>query len=77
GPASAPVLSAAEAAVAETVARLHALGHDVSRSALIAALHRDGVQRVDLTSPTADIVVAADAAAHCTGITVTLGGRDV
>ncbi|MBB4287665.1 baseplate assembly protein, partial [Roseospira goensis] len=31
GPASAPVLSAAEAAVAETVARLHALGHDVSR----------------------------------------------
>jgi len=77
GPASAPVVAAAEAALAETVTRLHALGHDVTRSALFAALHQAGVQRVDLTSPAADIEIGPTEAAFCTGATLTVGGRDV
>ncbi|MBB4267356.1 baseplate assembly protein [Roseospira visakhapatnamensis] len=77
GPASAPVIEAAHQAAEATVARLHALGHDVTRSALFAALHRPGVQRVDLTSPAADIVVAPAEAPHCTAIVITEGARDV
>jgi len=77
GPAAAPVLAAAEAALTATVADLHALGHDVPRSALTAALHRPGIQRVDLTTPAADIVVAEAEAAFCTDITLVDGGRDV
>ena len=32
---------------------------------------------VTLTQPAASIVIDPDAAAYCTGITVTVGGRDV
>ncbi|MQX37875.1 baseplate assembly protein [Roseospira navarrensis] len=77
GPASGPVLTAAAEALSATVTRLHALGHDVTLSALYAALHQPGVQRVDLTAPAADIIVGPTEAAYCTDMTVTLGGRDV
>lgn len=79
GPDPAAVLATAQAAVDKLVVDLHRLGHDISLSALYAALHIPGVvQRVDLVSPAADIVVGADEAAFCTATpTVTFGGRDV
>ncbi len=73
GPSPAAVLAAAQAAVEALTDELHNCGRDVTRSALYAALHQPGAHRVDLTAPAADIVVAADAAAYCTGITLTLG----
>lgn len=76
GPAAAPVLAAAESTARETVTRLHTLGHDVTRSALFAALHQPGVQRVDLTSPPADIVVGSGQAAWCAVVSITEGVRD-
>jgi phage-related baseplate assembly protein len=76
GPDSGVVIAAAEAAVAAFVEDQHRLGRDITLSGLYAALHRPGVQRVALIQPAADIVVASDEAAWCTGVTVSFGGRD-
>ncbi|MEX2333239.1 MAG: baseplate assembly protein, partial [Pseudohongiella sp.] len=43
---------------------------------LHAALHVEGVQRVDLAQPAADLVLDGTEAAHCTGISVVIGGSD-
>jgi phage-related baseplate assembly protein len=77
GPDSALVMAAAQAALEKYVADHHRLGHDITISGIHAALHQSGVQRVDLVTPAADIVVDHDHAAFCAGITVTFGGRDV
>lgn len=73
GPASAPILAAAEAAV-QTYAVEHAkLGWDITLSGLYAALHQSGgVKRVVLANPLADVTVGARQASHCTGIAISL-----
>lgn len=77
GPDAGVVRAAAEeAAVAYAIAR-HRVGQDVTRSGVLAALHRPGVQNVELTSPAADIVIAPTEAAWCNDITLTDGGTDV
>lgn len=68
-----------DAAVDETerlVAERHALGRDVPLSALYAALHRPGVQAVELLRPTADIHCDKQQAPFCTGISVTVTRGD-
>ncbi|MGV2470124.1 baseplate assembly protein, partial [Bacillus subtilis] len=45
-------------------------------SAIYAALHVQGVQRVELISPKADIKLDKTQASFCTGINVELGGSD-
>lgn len=72
GPDSAVVLAAAQAAAAQYAFDIHRLGYDVARSAVYRALQQAGVQRVDLTSPAADITISAGEAAYCTGITITV-----
>lgn len=52
------------------------IGRDISFSALNAALHVDGVQRVVFTTPTETIPISATQVAYCTGIDVTFGGYD-
>lgn len=74
GPDAEVVRQAAEDAARAFVDEHHRLGHDITLSGLYAALHRPGVQKVTLTSPTADIVVQPHEAPWCTGITVTVGG---
>lgn len=69
----------AEALATERVNALIAgrrLGRDVTRSALFAALHVEGVHNVVLTAPAADVVVTEKQAARCTGVTLTNGGVD-
>lgn len=73
GPSPEAVRQAALAALGTTLADLAQLGRDITRSAIYAALHQPGAQRVDLTLPAADIPLTAAQAGHCTGITVTLG----
>lgn len=77
GPDAEVVRQAAEDAVTAYVTEHHRLGHDITISGLHAALHQPGVQKVTLTSPATDIVVATSQAAHCTSIDVIVGGRDV
>jgi phage-related baseplate assembly protein len=74
GPDSSVVLANARSALESYVASVHRIGRDVPRSGLYAALHQSGVQRVELTSPMADIAVSDAQASYCQSITLTLGG---
>lgn len=74
GPAAVPVLAAARAAAEEHARQMHRIGHDITLSAVYAALHIQGVQRVALASPAEDIVCASAEAPYCTGIEITLAG---
>lgn len=76
GPDTSVVLADAEAAVTAYVAAQHRIGRDVTLSGIYAALHQPGVQRVTLTSPATDIVIANTEASWCTGITLIDGGTD-
>lgn len=76
GPDRAVVLASAQAAATAYAAAQHRLGRDITLSGVYAALHQPGVQRVNLISPAADIVISVTQAGHCTAITLTDGGVD-
>lgn len=76
GPESEPVREAAENRLKEYISAQHRLGRDIRRSAIYAALHVEGVQRVELTAPAADIVLAKHQASWCTDYTISAGGTD-
>ncbi|MGM3184279.1 baseplate assembly protein [Dickeya oryzae] len=76
GPEAEPIRAAAEKKLQSYVTTQHRLGRDIRRSAIYAALHVEGVQRVELASPAADIVLDDTQASHCTGYTLILGGTD-
>ncbi|PLL15608.1 baseplate assembly protein, partial [Klebsiella michiganensis] len=52
------------------------LGRDIRMSAIYAALHVQGVQRVELREPLADVVLDKTQAAYCTKASVIIGGSD-
>ena len=76
GPEVEPILAAALAQLETYVGTQRRLGRDIRRSALFAALHVEGVQRVELPQPSADVVLTSSQAAHCTAIDVSAGGFD-
>ncbi len=76
GPESEPVREAAENRLKEYISAQHRLGRDIRRSAIYAALHVEGVQRVELTAPAADIVLAKHQASYCTDYIISAGGTD-
>lgn len=76
GPDREVILANAQAAAQAYTASQHRLGRDVTLSGIYAALHQPGVQRVELASPSANIIVSRHAATYCTGITLTDGGLD-
>ncbi|CDV74017.1 probable phage baseplate assembly protein [Salmonella enterica subsp. enterica serovar Paratyphi A] len=76
GPEAEPVMVAAKASLQRYIASQTRLGRDIRRSAIYAALHVEGVQRVELTSPLEDVVLDKTQAASCTEWSVTNGGTD-
>jgi phage-related baseplate assembly protein len=66
------ILQSAQEAMQAYASKSHRLGRKVTRSGIYAALHRPGVQSVNLIQPIADLAVAWNQAAHCTGVTLTL-----
>lgn len=76
GPEAEPVMAAAKASIQKYIASQTRLGRDIRRSAIFAALHVEGVQRVELTAPAADVVLNKTQAASCTGWSVINGGTD-
>ncbi|HFL9393817.1 TPA: baseplate assembly protein [Escherichia coli] len=76
GPEAEPVMAAAKASLQRYIASQTRLGRDIRRSAIFAALHVEGVQRVELASPLADVVLNKTQAASCTQWSVTNGGTD-
>lgn len=77
GPDAAVVLAEADARVRALVESTRRLGRDIVRSALIAALHVEGVQRVDLIEPAADLVLTTRQTGAATLIELTAGGTGV
>ncbi|WP_280565036.1 baseplate assembly protein [Chromohalobacter sp. 48-RD10] len=76
GPEQEPILAAARDALATYVSTQRRLGRDIRLSAVYAALHVEGVQRVELAAPAADVVLDDTQAAHCTAMSVEIGGSD-
>lgn len=76
GPEAEPIRAASEAKLLAFVNTQARLGRDIRKSALYAALHVEGVQRVELAQPVADVVLDKTQAAFCTGYQITVGGSD-
>lgn len=76
GPESEPIRQASEQKLQAYIADQRRLGRDIRLSAIYAALHVEGVQRVELAQPLADMVLDDTQASNCTGYTITVGGYD-
>lgn len=72
GPESEPILEAAEAALLAYVHQRRRLGMEVSESAVHAALHVEGVRKVELQG-WADIVATEAQAPYCTAVHLSVG----
>jgi len=76
GPDSALVLAESKRRLERYVQESHRIGRDVPLSGIYSVLHSEGVQRVEITSPAAGLVIDRTQASWCTGITITSGGVD-
>lgn len=76
GPEAEPIRLAAEEKLKTYISSQQRLGRDIRQSAIYAALHVEGVQRVELAAPLADIVLSKYQASFCTEYTITAGGTD-
>ncbi len=76
GPDSALVIAEANRRAEQYRSQSQRLGRDVPQSALYAALHVEGVQRVQLLSPSEDIILNPQTAAFCTGVVIEHVGTD-
>lgn len=70
------MITASNAKLARYLADARKLGRDITMSGLYAALSVEGVQRVEIDSPSAPIICDLTQAALCTAITVTHAGYD-
>jgi phage-related baseplate assembly protein len=74
GPDSSSVLATALQRITAYADSMHRIGRRPTISGIYAALHIEGVDRVELTSPPADVAVGETQASWCTAIDVTHGG---
>lgn len=74
GPDASTVLATIQQRTQAYAEAIHRIGRSPTLSGIYAALHIDGVQRVELASPTADIAVDDTQAPYCTAITINDGG---
>lgn len=74
GPDSSSVLATIDTRIREYAEAQHRIGRQPTLSGIYAALHIDGVQRVILTSPAADVAVGPTQASWCESIHITYGG---
>lgn len=73
-PEAATLLQQAIKNVNDYATKQKRLGRSIRLSAIYAALHIDGVSRVELNSPTTDVVLTPYEASFCTNISVIIGG---
>jgi len=76
GPDATLVLASARASLDAYLAKSRKLGRNITLSALSAALTVEGVQRVVIDTPLAEIVCDPTQAASCTAITIIHAGYD-
>lgn len=75
GPDSALVVFEARKRLDAYIASCHKIGREVRITGLHAALHAEGIERVELTMPAADVIVSDTQAPHCTSIAIAYGGN--
>lgn len=75
-PAIEPITAAADQRLLAYTKAQRRLGRDIRRSAIYAALHVSGVQRVELPVPQSDLVLDKTQASNCTGYQILIGGSD-
>ena len=76
GPESEPIKAEALKKLTAYTEEKRRLGRDISLSGIYAALHLEGVQRVELLAPTTDIVLPSSKSAYCTGINLEIVTSD-
>lgn len=76
GPEVEPILQAADQQLKTYTSAQRRLGRDIRLSAIYAALHVEGVQRVELIKPIADLVLDKTQASYCTNYSIVVGGSD-
>lgn len=74
GPDANVILQSARDMLQRYVSDMHRVGFDVTLSGIYQALHRPGVQTVNLATPASSIVVSDGQAAYCTAINITIAG---
>jgi len=74
GPDGSVVMAEAQRRTQEYITNSHRLGRDITISGIHAALHVEGVHRVVLTQPSADILINRNQAPYCTSLSITYGG---
>lgn len=70
GPDATIVLAEANARLTAWIADQRRIGRDITRSGIFAALHVEGVHKVTLIAPAADITIGETQAANCTARSV-------
>ena len=76
GPESEPIRQAAEQQLKAYINAQRRLGRDIRQASIYAALHVEGVQRVELSAPQSDLVLAKNQASYCTAWSINAGGTD-
>lgn len=76
GPESEPIQNAAEQALQRWLLEQRRIGRNVARSAIMAALHVQGVQRIELVSPATDLEITDTQVAWCDSVALSKGGTD-
>ncbi|WDD95928.1 baseplate J/gp47 family protein [Burkholderia sp. FERM BP-3421] len=74
GPDSGVVLAEARARLARYVSDAHRLGREITLSGIYAALHVEGVERVQLDEPAANVAINRTQAAYCVDAAIRHGG---
>ena len=72
GPSSAVIETEANNALNNFINERHAVGKVASLSGIYDALHVDGVKKVELTSPVADVVASDTQAPYCNNISISV-----
>lgn len=76
GPEYEPIKKEAQAKIQKYTEDKRRLGRDITLSGIYAALHIEGVQRVELLQPQADIVLPNNKAGFCNNINIELVTAD-
>lgn len=72
GPSSAVVETEANDALQKFISDRHEIGRVIAISGIYDALHVDGVKKVELTSPLADVETTNEQAPYCTNILISV-----
>lgn len=76
GPDTSVVLDAAQQELNQYIASRRRLGFNITHSGIHRALHQPGVNNVLISAPATDVIISANQAGYCTGVSITVGGLD-